>query len=117
INFDEIFKPGEQFGKLPRLKRILDQMEPFGPGNLNPLFVTRNVYASQCTVLKEKHLKLTICQPPHTLEIPAIAFNLAEKINEVASGMPFEMVFSFEENTWNNKTTLQLNVRDIKEMV
>jgi single-stranded-DNA-specific exonuclease len=117
INFDEIFKPGEDFGKLPRLKRILDQMEPYGPGNLNPLFVTRNVYASQCKILKEKHLKLTVCQPTYKLEIPAIAFNLSDKIDEVASGLPFDIVYSLEENTWNNKTTLQLNIRDIRAAV
>lgn len=42
-----------------------------------------------------------------------IGFGLAEKFPVVASGEPLDVVFTLEENEWNNKTSLQLKVIDL----
>ena len=103
--------------KLPKLKRILKQLEPHGPGNMKPVFVSRNVFATDIRVLKEAHLKLQVVQPPHDLVVEAIGFNMADKIDEVAAGIPFEMVYTLESNRWNGKETLQMNIKDLRAMV
>ncbi len=114
LNFDELFMKEENRMKLPRFKRILDQFEPFGPGNMKPLFLSENVFATDQRILKDKHLKLSVVQPDADLCIEAIGFNMADKAELVASGLPFDMIYTLESNTWNNKTTLQLNIKDIR---
>jgi single-stranded-DNA-specific exonuclease len=114
INFDEIFTSGENRLKIPRLKRILEQFEPHGPGNMKPVFLAKNVFATDTRILKEAHLKLKMVQPEKDVVLEGIGFNLVDKLDNVASGVPFDVVFTLESNQWNDKETLQLNIKDIR---
>lgn len=98
----------------PKFHRIMKQMAPFGPGNMQPVFVSHGLRpASEPRVLKEKHLKMDVQQGGATF--PAIGFGLAEPFyEEIREGKPFSMAFSLEENTFRDRTTLQLFIRDIK---
>lgn len=117
LSFNEIFLSDEDRMRIPRLKRILDQFEPYGPGNMKPLFLATNVYSTDVRILKDQHLKLTMTQPDSDLIINGIGFNLAEKEYMVASGLPYDIVFTLESNKWNNRETLQLNIKDIRPTV
>lgn len=114
LQFDEIFTAGENRMKVPRLKRILEQFEPFGPGNMKPVFMTKNVFSTDVRLLKDAHLKISMAQPENDVIIDGIGFNLADKMDDVAAGIPFDVVFTLETNKWNNKETLQLNIKDIR---
>lgn len=116
INFDQIFKEGEDRMKVPRLKRILSRFEPHGPGNMSPVFISSNVYTTEMRVLKEKHLKLNVTQPISDVVLPAIGFNLFEKADLVSSGIPFDLAYTIDVNKWNGKETIQLNIKDIREI-
>ena len=116
INFDQIFKEGEDRMKVPRLKRILSRFEPHGPGNMSPVFISSNVYTTEMRVLKEKHLKLNVTQPKSDVVLPAIGFNLFEKADLVSSGIPFDLAYTIDVNKWNGKETIQLNIKDIREI-
>lgn len=100
----------------PRFHRIMKQMAPFGPQNMQPVFVSHHLRTtSPPRVLKEKHLKIDVQQEGSSVSFPAIGFGLAESYYElVRSGKPFSMVYSLEENTFRDQTTLQLFIRDIK---
>ncbi len=117
INFTDIFTDGESLQSIPRLKRVLDQLEPHGPGNMKPVFLSTNVYAVATRVLKEQHLKLTLVQPHSDLQLEAIGFNLADKIDLLGSGLPVDIIYTLEGNTWKDRTTLQLNIKDIRETI
>lgn len=117
LNFDEIFTPMENRLKVPRLKRILSRFEPHGPGNMSPVFISKNVYSTDVRVLKDKHLKLSVTQPDHDVVIDAIGFNLADKIDEVSSGIPFDLVYTIDINRWRDRETIQLRIKDIRESV
>jgi len=114
IRLHQLFLAGESVGQVPRIMKMLAHMEPFGPGNSKPVFCVRSVYASASRVLKEAHLKLDIMDPASGITIPAIGFNMADKADFVAAGCAFDCAFTLETNTWNNKTTLQFQVRDIR---
>ncbi len=103
-------------GRLPRIKKILDAFEPFGPGNMKPVFCTKELYATDARILKEKHLKLKVVQAHSKLAFDAIGFNLAEKELCTLKGMPFEMAYTLETNEFNGKTNLQFNIKDIRAM-
>ena len=117
LNFDEIFTDSENRMKVPKLKRILSQFEPHGPGNMKPVFWARNVFSTDVRLLKESHLKISMTQPNSDVVIDGIGFNLGDKIDDVASGVPFDVVFTLETNKWNNRETLQLNIKDIRPTI
>jgi single-stranded-DNA-specific exonuclease len=114
LAFSEIFLAGEKFGQIPKLKRILNQLEPHGPGNMKPVFVTRNVFAQQARLLKDVHLKVVLEQPGSSATIEGIGFNMPDKYELVQSGEPFDVLYTLETNRWNDRETLQLNIKDIR---
>jgi single-stranded-DNA-specific exonuclease len=117
LNFNEIYERLENRTLVPKLKRILKQMEPHGPGNMKPVFYTKNVFSKNVRLLKEVHLKLQVTQPDTDVVLEAIGFNLGHKELEVAEGLPFEMIYTLESNMWNGKESLQLNIKDIRPMI
>ena len=96
---------------------VLKQFEPFGPLNLPPLFYAENVidtgFAKRIGK-DEEHLKLTLKEVGTTSYYDAVGFDLAHKLPIVTSGNPFSVVYSIEENQWNGRVSLQLQIRDIK---
>lgn len=101
----------------PSFYRILKQFAPFGPGNNKPGFYAENVIDTGFakTVGKEnQHLKCMLFAPHSSYSFPAIGFDLGEKLPLVQSAQPFEIVYALDENQWNNKTELQLNLKDLR---
>jgi len=101
----------------PKFYRIIKQFGPFGPGNNNPVFMTKNLYDagySRCVGKEDSHLKLDVKQGDAS-RFPGIGFGLGDRIHMVSSGRPFKAVYCLDENHWNGRTTLQLRVKDIKE--
>lgn len=99
--------------------KILRQFAPFGPGNMSPTFMTRNVidtgYAKLVGKKENKHLKFSVVHPDRTGNpVPAIGFNMGHLYDEMKKGNPFSICYHIDENTWLGNTTLQLRVLDIK---
>ena len=100
----------------PKLIRILKQFEPFGPLNMTPIFISKNINDTgypKNMGSEEAHLKLFVKQSDSE-GIAAIGFGLGNKINLVTDKKPFDAVYCLDENEWNGKVTIQLRLRDIK---
>lgn len=93
----------------------LKMFAPFGPGNMAPVFLSRHlVEEGNGRIVGEKHIKMRVCyRNRNCLPIDAIAFNQKDNFDLVRKGQDFDMLYHVEENTWNNITTIQLNVKDI----
>lgn len=115
VKLHHLFLAGESVLQVPRLLKMQQEMEPFGPENHKPVYCVRNVYAASSRVLKGAHLKLDLLDPSSDTIIPAIGFNMADNADLVASGCAFDAVFTLEANTWNGRTTLQLMLKDVRE--
>lgn len=97
--------------------RVLSQFGPFGPGNMKPVFMARGLRDNGFgkKVGKEgAHLKLSLIAGSHFKTLDAIGFNLGDKLGLVHNGQTFKAVFTLESNTWNGKTRLQLNLKDLQ---
>jgi len=98
--------------------RVMNQFQPFGPENMSPIFVSRNVFDSgtgRMVGSSGEHLKLDLCQETGTLKtIPAIAFSQADHFEYIKGGNPFDICYSVEMNEFRGAKNLQLNIRDIK---
>ena len=104
----------------PKFMRILNQFAPFGPGNMAPVFWSDNVIdaGGSRPVGGHKHLKLTVTQMGDkemgVAPFSGIAFQKGDYFERIHNGEPFKICYHLEYNTWQGKTTLQLNVKDIK---
>jgi single-stranded-DNA-specific exonuclease len=100
----------------PAFFKVLKQFAPFGPGNMNPVFKTENVRdTGMSRVVGNNHLKLNLAEDETTrFGMEAIAFQLGQYYPMVSRKIPFDICYTIEENIWNGKTTLQLNVKDIQ---
>lgn len=97
----------------PSFFSVLSQMGPFGPKNMQPVFVTENVVDSgKSRIVKEKHLKISVIQ--NGIEMNGIAFGMGHLYDQIATKQPFHICYNLEENHFNDTTTLQLMIKDIK---
>lgn len=100
----------------PKLMRILKQLEPFGPGNMTPVFLSKNVKDTgygKTIGQNEEHLKLFVKQFSSE-GIGAIGFGLGSKIDITKNKKPFDIAYSIDENEWNGTTSTQLRLKDIQ---
>jgi len=99
-----------------KFMRILKQFEPFGPENMTPVFMSKNVIDSGYAKTlgnDAEHLKAFVKQK-NSPNFNAIGFGLGAKIDVVKNRNPFEAVYVLEENEWNGTVSLQLQLRDVR---
>ena len=92
---------------------ILQQMEPFGPENLRPVFVAKKVLnTGYSKIVKEEHIKFSLKQ--NNIVFTGIGFKMADKFHLLQMNKPIDVVFKIDENEWNDSKTLQLRVIDLR---
>ena len=100
----------------PTFYNIISQMEPYGPGNMRPVFISRDVKnAGYSKIVKEQHIRFVVNQDGFT--ITGIGFNLSDKFPVLEKSSSVDIVFTIDENEWNNTKNLQLKVIDFREHI
>ncbi|MDC0584582.1 single-stranded-DNA-specific exonuclease RecJ [Bacteroidales bacterium] len=98
--------------------KILKQFEPFGPGNMNPVFFSENLAdngEARLVGVNKEHLKLGLIHESDPFKkYPAIAFNQPKHYKIIKKGHLVDVAYHITENDFMGKTTIQLNVKDIK---
>ena len=97
-----------------KMYKILQALEPFGPGNERPLFLCRHLINNRNTraVSEGKHLHLDLTD--RVVAMDGIAFGQGDKATHLQNGNSVDICFYLEENTYRGRTTLQMNAQDIK---
>jgi single-stranded-DNA-specific exonuclease len=102
----------------PKFLRLLNQFEPCGPHNMIPTFLTENVldYGTSRPVGKNsEHLKLDLMEANRSSSVfSGIAFSQSDQFEMIKKSMPFDICYTVTENEYRGKTSMQLNIRDIK---
>lgn len=97
----------------PSFYKIVQQMEPFGPENMRPVFMARRVFdTGHSRVVKEQHLRFVFKQDE--VAFSGIGFNMADKFSLVKKDKPLDIIFTIDENEWNGQTSLQLKLIDCR---
>ncbi len=97
----------------PTFYKIICQMEPFGPENMRPVFITRNVMDTGWTkIVKEQHLRFSVQQDNVTIN--GIGFGMAGKYALFLEKKPLDIVYTIDINEWNGNTTLEIRVIDCR---
>ncbi len=98
----------------PKFFRILNMFAPFGPENMAPVFVSKNVYVSGVPgLVGGNHIKMTVIQHGSP-GFETIAFGQGEYIDQIKKDVPFDICYSIEENIWKEKRSIQLNIKGMR---
>lgn len=98
----------------PKFFRILRQFAPFGPENPQPIFASEAAFSDgTAKIVGENHLLMKV-QQEDSQSFTAIAFGSAAHLNRMAKGLPFNMAYTIEENTFRGQTEIKLIIKDIK---
>jgi single-stranded-DNA-specific exonuclease len=85
---------------------------------MNPIFFAESVVDNgygRVVGSGEEHLKLSLIQEEEPFNVfPAIAFNQAYHYEKISQGQEFDIAYTLAENHFRGKTTIQLNIKDIK---
>ena len=97
-----------------RLMRFLEKLGPFGPGNMRPKFVSRNLSISGQPRLmgNGEHIRFIVSQ--NGRNYPAVGFKLSSHYEDLIRGVPVDIAYVVEVNQWQGQSNIQLNVRDIQ---
>ena len=108
IQFDQITFP---------LYESLQPLEPHGPDNLRPVFLSKNIKNARFTKLvgaHADHLQLHVKQAGNVSEMKGIAFKMADWVFPILDGKEIDLLFQLNENVWNGQSSIQLEVLDIR---
>jgi len=97
-----------------RFMNFLEKLAPFGPGNMTPKFITRHVIpvGNPRLVGNGDHLKFRAKKGETSYD--AIGFNMGNHYEKLITGKPIDIAYVVEKNEWQGRTSIQLNIRDIK---
>ena len=94
--------------------RVLKQFAPFGPENMAPVFISKNVYVcGVANIVGQNHVKMMVMQAGSAM-FDCIAFSHGEYLPKLVAGAPFDVCYTIEENVWKERRTIQLNVKGIR---
>jgi len=88
-----------------------DTLQPFGIGNSQPLFISRNVRPAETRILKEKHYRFMLLQNDGGRAQQAIYFGGAQR---PLPEPPWDIAFQVARNEYNGRVTLQLEIKALR---
>lgn len=96
----------------PRFFRIINEMAPFGPGNMRPvLFCKKLKQKYNPRVVGQNHLKMAVVGDGVSMD--AIGFNFGDRYDEICRASEINLAFSLDENEWNGRVSLQMKVKGV----
>lgn len=101
----------------PSLWQELKKLAPFGEGNKEPIFASKNISVSHARLVgvDNKHLKLQLVESDNRQSFEAIGFGLGKKYAQLTPEAKYDIAYSLQENNWQNQKKLELRLRDLKK--
>lgn len=104
----------------PRFRMLLGEFAPFGPGNMRPVFLSRNLeVVGTPRIVGKNHLRFKVRQSGCVFD--AIAFGMGDRLKQILGRKDLDLVYTVEENDWTpngtaapGETTPQLKIRDLR---
>ena len=112
INVDSILNLEELNDQMIK---FLNTLEPYGPGNMRPIFVSNNLSIDGIPkLLGRSHNTLKFSVKQNRTLIESIGFNMADHYEKLIQNSPIDIAYVIGENDWDGQKTIQLELKDIK---
>ena len=105
----------------PELVRVLELLAPFGPQNMRPVFLSRNVTIwGEPYIVGNKHLRLRVKSRgskvgKNNQVLDCIGFGMGDMVKPLSmSKIHIDLVYVVETNYWNDTYKIQLRIKDLK---
>ncbi len=96
-----------------KFMRILKQFRPFGPGNMNPIFSSRNIfYKNSPQLLKNQHIKFYASQDNYPKDFSTIAFKMPHIYEKLLTVDKFSIAYTLKQNVWNSNIYTNIEIKD-----
>lgn len=97
-----------------RFIKLIKMFAPFGPQNMRPVFMSRNLQiVGSPAVVGKNHLKFRVRQDDKVYDV--IAFNMGERLYRLTPGEAnLDMAYVIEENVFMGRRSIQLRAKDIR---
>jgi single-stranded-DNA-specific exonuclease len=94
---------------------LINSMEPFGMGNRQPVFLSKNcrVLSADTMGATKNHLRLQLLDPTGRV-VKAVAFKMGERAGEAPMGSNIDVVYNMSINEWNGRRTAEARVIDFR---
>lgn len=102
----------------PKFFRILERFAPFGPENMRPVFITKNLRdagGSRLVGRDNDHLKVELVEEGGNTVVSGIAFSMPQFGEHLKNNRPVDACYTLEENVFNGTHSIQLMIKDIHE--
>ena len=118
INFKKLFRYDAEISNLSinlDFYNEFNKIGPFGNGNFLPLFLIKNVDIIKSTVIGENHVS-SIIKTSVGRSLKSICFNCYN--NDISNHLlsykkKINIIAEITINSWNNRNSIQLNIKDI----
>jgi len=94
---------------------FLNVLEPYGPKNSKPIFISRNLFIEgipQIIGKNQNSIKFSVKEDKTPFE--SIGFNMINHYEKLIQNLPIDIAYVINESTWNNKKSIQLELKDIR---
>ena len=94
--------------------KLLKMFAPFGPQNMRPVFVSRNLQiVGSPSIVGKNHLKFKVRQDGKVFDV--IAFNMGDLLYRLTPGdSDLDMAYVIEENVFMGRRSIQLRAKDLR---
>ena len=100
---------------IPKIFRIIQQMEPFGVGNPKPIFIFKNlINYSKPRIVGGNHIKFQFSDIQKENTINGIWFNSVSSYELIKNKNQMEVVGSIDENIYRGQRIIQILIKDIR---
>lgn len=99
------------------LLKYMRLLNPYGPENTKPVFMTRGVIdvgTSKIVGKNMEHIKLEITDGISDRVMNGIAFNMAKYFDYIKEKKPFDICYTIEETKRRNNSLVQLQIKGIR---
>ena len=97
------------------LYESLQKLAPFGMGNPEPVFISRNVVIEDIRLvgMEGKHLKINVKCQMSNVKFSAIGFGMGKMFSKIKIGDRIDIAYTIDINEWNGEQRLQLKIKYI----
>jgi single-stranded-DNA-specific exonuclease len=96
------------------LLNFIGKLEPFGNGNEEPLFCINNLIIKEIRFLGEKKNHVSLILSDSIREFKGLIFGFDPKLYDLYLGLKIDIAFKIRKNEYRGKTSIDLNIVDLK---